>query len=343
MKTFNWPILLKNYNHLHVRLGYFVPTQVFGYMPQDRPIKSYVSCGCINFIKSDRFSSNQVDKSLKRILEIKNIKYRGANEIKISGNTFVLLGRAARLVHLQRKETKEFICLCKFHNEINQAFSRIMKCLEIFKGILFYRPPFTTSNKARIRLCCINGSILLKYENRRHRAVLWIRSESITYIRSLCVHLGLVLGVGGHMEKARCIRAGFYYESINKVRITDIIDAMWVFDNNKNEAFLRRVVFPLEILFTYAKRIVVKDTAVNSICFGANIMIPGIIRYENNIDIYDEVVILTMKGEAVGLGVALMSTTTFSGSDFGMVARVRKVIMPRDIYPRSWCLCKMSF
>jgi H/ACA ribonucleoprotein complex subunit 4 len=31
-------------------------------------------------------------------------------------------------------------------------------------------------------------------------AVFWVSCEAGTYIRTLCVHLGLLLGVGGHMQ-----------------------------------------------------------------------------------------------------------------------------------------------
>ena len=36
---------------------------------------------------------------------------------------------------------------------------------------------------------------------------------------------------------------------------------------------------PLERLLTSYKRIVVKDSATNSLCYGAKLMIPGVLRY----------------------------------------------------------------
>ena len=46
----------------------------------------------------------------------------------------------------------------------------------------------------------------------------------------------------------------------------------------QDEAYLRRVVMPLEVLLTNFKRVVVKDSAVNAICYGAKLMIPGLLR-----------------------------------------------------------------
>lgn len=45
------------------------------------------------------------------------------------------------------------------------------------------------------------------------------------------------------------------------------------------------------------KRIVVKDSAVNAVCYGAKLMIPGLLRYENDISTHEEVVLMTTKGE----------------------------------------------
>ena len=55
---------------------------------------------------------------------------------------------------------------------------------------------------------------------------------------------------------------------------------------------------PLEAVLTTYKRLVVKDSAVNAICYGAKLMIPGLLRYENGIEVEDEVMLsLAMPAE----------------------------------------------
>ena len=73
------------------------------------------------------------------------------------------------------------------------------------------------------------------------------------------------------------------------VTMHDILDAQWTFDNYKDEAYLRRAIMPLERVLTNYKRLVVKDSAVNAICYGAKFMIPGLLRFENGIEVDDEV------------------------------------------------------
>lgn len=86
------------------------------------------------------------------------------------------------------------------------------------------------------------------------------------------------------------------------------------------------------------KRIVVKDSAVNAVCYGAKLMIPGLLRYENDIALNEEVVLMTTKGEGIALAIAQMSTAELATCDHGVVAKVKRCIMERDTYPRRWGL-----
>ncbi|KAF3959605.1 hypothetical protein CMV_015601 [Castanea mollissima] len=95
---------------------------------------------------------------------------------------------------------------------------------------------------------------------------------------------------------------------------------------------------PLEVLSTSYKRLVVKDSAVNAICYGAKLMIPGLLRFENDIEVGEEVVLMTTKGEAIALGIAEMTTAVMATCDHGVVAKIKRVVMDRDIYPRKWGL-----
>ena len=98
------------------------------------------------------------------------------------------------------------------------------------------------------------------------------------------------------------------------------------------------MIRPLESLLTGYKRIVVKDSAVNAVCYGAKLMIPGLLRYEADIALHEEVVLMTTKGEAIALALAQMSTVELATCDHGVVAKVKRCIMERDTYPRRWGL-----
>ena len=95
---------------------------------------------------------------------------------------------------------------------------------------------------------------------------------------------------------------------------------------------------PLEILLIHYPRIVVKDTSVNAICYGAQLMLPGVLRYESGINVNDEVILMTTKGEAIALAIAQMATSTIASCDHGIVTKTKRVILDRDVYDRKWKL-----
>ena len=53
----------------------------------------------------------------------------------------------------------------------------------------------------------------------------------------------------------------FFQEGL--VTMHDVLDAQYVYDSQKDESYLRRVIRPLEALLTSHKRIIMKDTAVS--------------------------------------------------------------------------------
>ena len=46
--------------------------------------------------------------------------------------------------------------------------------------------------------------------------VFWVSCEAGTYIRTLCVHMGLLMGVGGHMAELRRVRSGIQSENVRE-------------------------------------------------------------------------------------------------------------------------------
>lgn len=168
--------------------------------------------------------------------------------------------------------------------------------------------------------------------------IFWISCEAGTYVRTLCVHLGYLLGCGAHMQELRRVRSGALKEDASMVTLHDVKDAQWHYEQYNNEEYLRRVVMPLEILLVGIPRIVIKDTSVNAVCYGAQLMLPGVLRYESGIEVGTQVVIITTKGEAVAIATAQMTTSTIATCDHGIVARTKRVIMERDTYEKKWKL-----
>lgn len=215
---------------------------------------------------------------------------------------------------------------------------RVAQELERLKGALFQRPPLISAVKRQLRVRTCYESKLIEHDQDRNLGIFWVSVEAGSYIRTMCVHLGLLLGVGGQMQELRRVRSGIQSEKEGMVTMHDILDAQWLYDNHKDETYLRRVIRPLEALLTNHKRIIMKDSAVNAVCYGAKIMLPGILRYDDAIEMGQEIVVCTTKGEAICLAIAQMTTATIASCDHGVVAKIKRVIMERDTYPRKWGL-----
>merc|ERR1719276_283032 len=103
----------------------------------------------------------------------------------------------------------------------------------------------------------------------------------------------------------------------------DVMDSQFMYESMRDEKYLRRIVMPLELLLTTYPRIVVKDSAVNAITYGAQLMIPGVLRFEKNIEVGGEIIMMTTKGEAIASGIAQMTTAVISSVDHGCVAVIK--------------------
>ncbi|PXF43192.1 H/ACA ribonucleoprotein complex subunit 4 [Gracilariopsis chorda] len=338
LDTSKWPLLLKNYDTLNVRSSHFTPIPV-GHSPLSRPILEYLRYGVINLDKPSNPSSHEVVAWIKRILRVDKTGHSGTLDPKVTGNLIVCIDRATRLVKSQQGAGKEYVGVLKLHGELGEnPVSKVRRAVEMLTGALFQRPPLISAVKRQLRIRTVYEAKLLEYDEAKRLAVFWVKCEAGTYIRTLCVHLGYLLGVGGSMLELRRVRSGIMGEEENMVTMHDVLDAMWVYDNQRDESYLRSVIQPLEALLVNFKRIVVKDTAVNAICYGAVLMIPGVLRFEDDIDVGQEVALITTKGEAIAIAIAEMNTAVIATCDHGRVARIKRVVMERDTYPRAWGL-----
>lgn len=330
-----WPLLLKNYDKMNTRSEHFTLLEN-GWSPLRRPLKEYIKYGMINLDKPSNPSSHEVVSWIKRILKCDKTGHAGTLDPKVTGALIICTDRATRLVKSQQNAGKTYIAVLRVHDTVSSK--NVNAALQRLTGPCFQRPPLIAAVKRQLRIRNIYSNKLIEYDKQRHLAVFETHCEAGTYIRTLCVHLGLILGTGGHMEELRRIRTGVISEDDHLSTMHDVLDAQWMYENEKDESYLRRVILPCEYLLTNYKRIVVKDSAVNSVCYGAKLMIPGLARFDNGIEREELIVLITTKGEAIALAYAEMTTSQMTSVDHGIVARSKRVIMDRDTYPRRWGL-----
>merc|ERR1711957_718875 len=77
---------------------------------------------------------------------------------------------------------------------------------------------------------------------------------------------------------------------------------------------------------------------VNAVCYGAKLMLPGVLRFSHGIELGEQVVLVSTWGEAIAIAHAQMTTPQMATCEHGVVTKTKRVIMERDTYPRRWGL-----
>ncbi len=219
-----------------------------------------------------------------------------------------------------------------FHDAVKGGAAELQQTLDALTGACFQRPPVILAVKRQLRVRTIYEAKLIEYNEKKHMCVFWLSYGAGTYVRTMRVHMGLLPGNGAHMQELRRVRSGVLDENKFMSTMHDVLDAQYMYESLRDEKYLRRTVMPLELILTSYPRIAVKDSAVNAICYGAKPMIPGVLRFERNIEVGSEIVMMTTKGEAIATGIAQMTSAVITSVDHGCVAVIKRVIMELDTH-----------
>ncbi len=80
----------------------------------------------------------------------------------------------------------------------------------------------------------------------------------------------------------------------------------------------------------------IKDSAVDAVCHGANLAVPGITQLDSGIEKGDFVAVMTQKEEAVALGFALSTSEVLFDLNKGVAVNTERVLMAPGTYPKLW-------
>lgn len=332
--TSSWPLLLKNFSSLISKSTHYTPIPS-GCNPVNRSLVELLKYGIINLDKPSNPSSHEVVAWVKRILKVEKTGHSGTLDPKVTGCLIICLNRATRLAKAQQGAGKEYVCILRLNSAI-ESQACLMKAFSQLTGQIFQKPPAVAAVKRQLRIRSIYETKLFQFDAKTNTAIFWVSVEAGTYVRTLCEHLGIILGVGGYMEELRRVRSGIMDEKKYMYTMQDVLDAQYLFEKEGDNSYLKRIIQPVEILLVNYPRVVIKDSCVNAVCYGAKILIPGILRYDSKIDVGQEVVIISTKGEAVAMGIAQMSSSEIFTVDHGIAFKIKRVVMDKDQYPRRW-------
>ena len=226
---------------------------------------------------------------------------------------------------------KEYVCAMQVHADLPEAETR--RVLNEFVGEIYQKPPLRASVKREPRKRTIYRLDVHEIDG---RVVLFTCScQAGTYMRKLCSDIGDVLGCGAHMRELRRTRAGPLTEENGMVTLHEISAAQSELEAG-NEAPLRAMIKPMEFALGAFPRIEIRDTAVDAICHGADLAVPGILKLDSSIEKSKPIAMFTLKGEAIALGRALMTSREMQDQEKGVAAKTERVLMERGTYPATW-------
>ena len=120
------------------------------------------------------------------------------------------------------------------------------------------------------------------------------------------------------------------------VTLQDVADAYAFWKEEGDDRWIRKVIMPMEVVLANIPKVYVRDSAVDAICHGADLAVPGVVKLEEGINQGDTVAIMTLKGELIALGKALMTSEQMLQSEKGLAVNTERVIMKPGTYPKMW-------
>ncbi len=306
-------------------------TSDFGRYPEARSIEDHIRYGVINLDKPKGPTSHETVAWVKEMLGVQKAGHSGTLDPGVSGVLPVALESATKVLSVLFESGKEYVCVMRLHGDVESE--KVIKTIRKFQGEIYQRPPVKSAVKRQIRTRKIYYINI--HEIRGSMVLMTIGCEAGAYIRKLCHDMGLLLGTGAHMEELRRTKAGPFEEG-SAVTLHDIKDAYQFWKENGLEGPLRDVVRPVETVTEHIPKVIVRDTAVDAICHGADLAIPGISRVHQGIKKGDKVAVSTLKNELVALGEALKTIEEMLAEETGFAVKTQRVIMDAQTYPSTW-------
>lgn len=305
----------------------------YGHPPDLRPIDSLLEYGLLLIDKPSGPSSHEIVAWVRKILGVRIAGHSGTLDPRATGLLPVGLGEGTKALSVLLLGPKEYYALARMHSHVSEE--RLKSITEKFTGDIFQRPPQRSSVKRATRIRTIYEIQVIEQYDRL--VLMRILCQAGTYVRKLIYDIGEVLGTGATMIELRRTRVSNFSETVEDfTKLHDLVDAFQTYRERDDDKKLRRLIKPIEHSLEGIRGVVVRDTAVDALCHGAPLAVPGIIAIPKDLTSNQIVGIYTIKGEIIGIAESLMSVDEIQQSDRGIAFRIKRMILKPNTYPRAW-------
>jgi H/ACA ribonucleoprotein complex subunit 4 len=303
----------------------------YGSSPDIVDFPQRFNSGCILLDKPRGPTSHQIVAWIKKILDIEKAGHGGTLDPAVSGLLPIALGSATNALQVLLTAGKEYVGIMKIHKTVEPK--RIREVIAEFVGDITQLPPVRSAVKRVRRRRQIYYFEVLEIQDRE--VLFRVGCEAGTYIRTLCVDIGKKLKTGAHLEELRRTRVGCLTEK-SSVTLHQIKDAYLEYKENNDQLELKKLIHPIEYFFSHLPKIIIRDSAVDALCHGANLAVPGLVELDSDIKKGDFAAVFTLKAEVVALVQTTMSTEEMMQHDSGVCATLSRVLMNKGTYPSIW-------
>ncbi len=293
-----------------------------GKKPEERTTKEIINYGIVNIDKPPGPTSHQTSDYVKRILNISKAGHSGTLDPKVTGLLVVALSKATRIAQALLPAGKEYVALMYLHKPIKEE--KIKAVLKEFTGKIRQKPPVKSAVRRIERTRNIYYIDVLEIDEQN--ILFKVGCQAGTYIRKLCHDIGKKLGCGAHMAELRRTRVATFNEDTSFI-LQDLTDAFHYYKEENNDKYLRKIIQPVENAVKHLPKVWILDSTIKPLTHGRDLAIPGISKLESNIKKQDLVAVMSLKGELVALGTALLTSKEIIKKDKGMAIRTDKVFM----------------
>jgi len=302
----------------------------YGCRPENRDIETYINYGIINLDKPKGPTSHEVVTWVRKILGVQKTGHGGTLDPKVTGILPCAINKSTKAVSYLLNSKKEYVCVIFFHSPISER--QIRSLFSLFTGKLYQRPPLKSSVARKLRVREIYYNKILEIQGQY--VIFRVGCQAGTYIRKLCFDFGEALCSGAHMVELRRTKSSVFEENKTLITLQNLKDAVTIFREEGDEFYLRKVIQPLEIITESFPKIIVRHSAVDALCHGANLTSPGILYVDASIQKGTIVAIMTQKKELIAFGTALKSGMKMYKANSGIMIKINRVFMQRRTYPR---------
>jgi H/ACA ribonucleoprotein complex subunit 4 len=304
----------------------------YGTYHDKRPVEQLLNYGFILLDKPNGPTSHETVAWVKKILNVPKAGHSGTLDPQVSGILPMGFGEATKALIVLLLGPKEYNALGRLHSLPPKE--KLQQVLKELTGKIYQKPPQRSSVSRQTRTRSVYEIEVVEQVERL--LLLRILCEAGTYVRKIFYDMGEILGPGATMIELRRTRVGQFNEDSNLVKMHDLVDAYALWKEKNDDSKLKRILMPIELALSEIKSVVIRDSAVDALCHGAQLAIPGILQISHGLKRGDLVGIYTQKGEIVALAEAIMSEDEIVENSKGFAFKIKRIIMAPNTYPKSW-------